>query len=607
MRFLFFFLAFANLLYAQDSPPAPRLHLSIIGSDKPDFLSSQKWTAPLSYSTLHRDTASLLRYADTILIQLQRKGFWAASIDSVTWQKDSCKIQFFVGDVYKFNKILNGNIDGVTLDEIGFRPNMYEQQVISPKTVNGLKEKIVQWAENHGYPFCSVWLAVETDTPTKGEVTGRLFWKKGNRFILEKPKIEGNARVSERFLEQYLDITHGTPYNEATIQKLRKRIAELPFIEEKQAFSVDFIQERNINKARPHFFLKRKRASRFDVLVGFLPATEPGKPLNVTGNAELEFLNLFGGGQQLRFQWTQVRDESPEAKFFIKLPYVFGLPIGTDANFELYKRDTSYIDVRSEIGVNYQLKANDYVKVFWNTFNTNLLGIDTVTIKATRRLPDVLDVSNNGFGLEYHGENLDYRFCPRKGWSGTIRASVNFKTVRENNKISSLFDENTQNRFNYANLYDSLRNPIAQYRGRVTGNYYMPIGERNVIKIGATGGGIFSSKPLYRNEQFRIGGAKLLRGFSEEALFSNFFAIGTIEYRFLLSQNSYLFGFFDQAYVEDVSIKSRVFDRPSGFGGGLTLETKAGIFGLTIAFGQQQQNGFDFNAAKVHFGYVNLF
>jgi hypothetical protein len=59
--------------------------------------------------------------------------------------------------------------------------------------------------------------------------------------------------------------------------------------------------------------------------------------------------------------------------------------------------------------------------------------------------------------------------------------------------------------------------------------------------------------------------------------------------------------------VEDISIKSRVFDRPSGFGGGLTLETKAGIFGLTIAFGQQQQNSFDFNAAKVHFGYVNLF
>ena len=593
---------------------AQKITLTINSADKPDFLTTQKWNAPLSYSTRHNDTASVLKYLDTIVTQLQQKGFWTASIDSLTWRNNDCKAEFFVGNICKINKILNVNIDGVTLNEIGFRSVLYDNQVISPKTMAGLKEKIAIWYENHGYPFAVVWLGITTtDSTKKDEVTVTLFCKKGKRFILDKPIIEGNARITARFLAKYLDIEAGKPYNEATIVRIKKRLSELSFIQEKQPFAMDFVQERNTNKVRPHFFLKRKRASRFDVLVGFLPSTVPDAPLNVTGNAEMEFQNLFGGGEQLRAQWTQVRTESPEAKFFVKIPYILNLPLGTDANFELYKRDTSYLDVRAEIGINYQTQANDYVKVFWNTFNTTLLQIDTITIKNTRQLPEIIDVVNNGFGVEYHTENFDYRFCPRSGFGVTARAAVNFKQVRENSRISNLYlydydDKNQATRFNFQKLYDTLNTKITQqYRARLTADYYVPIGTRGVLKTSVTSGGIFSEKPLYRNEQFRIGGAKLLRGFSEEALFSNFFAVGTLEYRFLLSQNSYLFGFYDQAYVEDVSIKSRVFDRPAGFGGGLTLETKAGIFGLTIAFGQQQQNGFDFNAAKVHFGYVNLF
>ena len=48
---------------------------------------------------------------------------------------------------------------------------------------------------------------------------------------------------------------------------------------------------------------------------------------------------------------------------------------------------------------------------------------------------------------------------------------------------------------------------------------------------------------------------------------------------------------------------------PFGFGLGLTLETKAGLFGLSYAIGKDSDPSRFVNLrnAKIHFGYVNYF
>jgi outer membrane translocation and assembly module TamA len=85
----------------------------------------------------------------------------------------------------------------------------------------------------------------------------------------------------------------------------------------------------------------------------------------------------------------------------------------------------------------------------------------------------------------------------------------------------------------------------------------------------------------------------------------------TLEYRFLLTTNSYLYSFFDWARVDNTSLNSPPEIDPilwyQGFGAGITFETRAGLFGLSLAFGRQDQLPFDLGAPKVHFGYVSLF
>ncbi|MBK8568141.1 MAG: BamA/TamA family outer membrane protein [Saprospiraceae bacterium] len=96
-------------------------------------------------------------------------------------------------------------------------------------------------------------------------------------------------------------------------------------------------------------------------------------------------------------------------------------------------------------------------------------------------------------------------------------------------------------------------------------------------------GRYFSEEKVYQNEQFRIGGNRLLRGFDEESVFATLFAVFTLEYRLLIGQNSYFYTFGDYGYVEDKRIgQPSRYDNPLGFGGGLTFETSAGVFGISL-------------------------
>ena len=106
---------------------------------------------------------------------------------------------------------------------------------------------------------------------------------------------------------------------------------------------------------------------------------------------------------------------------------------------------------------------------------------------------------------------------------------------------------------------------------------------------------------------YRIGGYRLLRGFDEEAIYTPFYSIFTSEFRLLLSQNSYFNVFTDIGLVEDETKGAQSIDVPIGFGIGLALETRGGIFSLSYALGKNLDNKIEFRNGKIHFGFISLF
>ena len=97
-----------------------------------------------------------------------------------------------------------------------------------------------------------------------------------------------------------------------------------------------------------------------------------------------------------------------------------------------------------------------------------------------------------------------------------------------------------------------------------------------------------------------------IKTFNEEELYATLRSVFTIEYRYLLDQNSHIFAFFDQGLYEN-NAASYMKDRPFGFGAGFSFGTNIGIFSISYALGQQLNNPILMRNGKVHFGYIAYF
>jgi hemolysin activation/secretion protein len=100
---------------------------------------------------------------------------------------------------------------------------------------------------------------------------------------------------------------------------------------------------------------------------------------------------------------------------------------------------------------------------------------------------------------------------------------------------------------------------------------------------------------------------KKLRGFDEESIYTNRFLIATLEYRYLLAQNSWLFGFTDIGRAAYESNSGSYVHNYYGFGAGIAFETNTGIFNVSWAIGKRDDLNLDFRQSKIHIGFVSLF
>src|SRR3569832_1571379 len=127
----------------------------------------------------------------------------------------------------------------------------------------------------------------------------------------------------------------------------------------------------------------------------------------------------------------------------------------------------------------------------------------------------------------------------------------------------------------------------------LTGAYTFPFFSRMTLKLGVIAA-FLQGATNFRNELFRIGGLKSLRGFDEESIYASSFSILKFEYRYLLEQNSYMYVFGDGAWYENNSISDYLRDTPYGFGAGISFQTKAGIFSINYSLGSQFNNPVQF-------------
>lgn len=565
-------------LFAYANAFSQKIELNILFND-----TAIKSSKVITYSK-YINLSALKSEISQVINQLNSKAYLTASLDSILVDSTKYTAYLHLGEQFKWSYLKPVNIDEEVLSKIGFRDKVFNNKPFNQRQLANFLNETINHYENNGFPFAS--LSFDSVQIEGNTFKGNLILNKHHRYKVDSVLIHGTATISERYIQNYIRIKHGDSYNEALIKNISTRIKELPFVDEAQPFKVVF----NETESKIILDLKKKQASRFNGILGIQPNNETGK-LRLTGDVKLNLLNSFKKGEEIVFNWRSIQENTQDLNTGFSYPFVLNTPFGLDYNFKLYKRDTTFIDVFNKIGVRYILKGNNYFSVFYQNKSSSLLS--TKNFASLTVLPDYADISSQLYGIGVYFAKLDYNLNPRKGFSIAAEGAVGTKNIKKNNAIKE-------------SLYNGIKLNSSLYNTTSILDYYIPLKKRSVIKLSSKNG-LTLNESLFDNELIRIGGLFTLRGFDEESIFATFYSIATVEYRYILEQNSFLYLFFDGAYYEKDNVKGYVSDRPIGFGAGMSFDTKAGIFSISYALGKQFDNPILFRSAKIHFGFINYF
>lgn len=609
---LLLFLFIPVFTFSQEKPPADTLKGSLtIDSLKqgPVVDSVLKVAAPSAFFRNRGDyTLRIISINDQYLLdkidyrknfvtkemrakELQRVLFVAFDNAYLTAEYDSLKedstnstAYLNFGDQYKWASLRKGNVDEGVLSQIGFREKLYRNKPVYFKDVKKVQELLIRYFENNGYPFASVKL--DSVKIQGAELEAILSLTKNNLCKIDSVVIKGNAKIANVYIYNYLGIKPGNLYNESQLRKVNTRIAELPFLKATRPANVIFTDK----QTKLFLYLEKKRASQFDGIIGMLPDDVTGKIL-FTGDVHLNLQNGLGRGELIDLNWRRLQTQTQDLKMRVVYPFLLRSPLGIDYNFKLYKKDTTFLEVNQNIGLQYLLIGGNYFKIFYNNKISSLLSTKGLEFSTT--LPPYIDYQTNQYGIGVKYERLDYRLNPRKGFYSVVNASAGTKTIKKNAKLNP-------------EAYNGIKLNSTIYTGDIDAGVFFPVFSRMAIKLGAQAA-FLQAETIFQNELFRIGGLKSLRGFDEESIFASAFSIFKLEYRYILEQNSYMYVFGDGAWYENNSVKNYIHDTPYGFGAGISFQTKAGIFSISYALGSQFNNPIQLRSGKIHFGIVNYF
>jgi hemolysin activation/secretion protein len=257
--------------------------------------------------------------------------------------------------------------------------------------------------------------------------------------------------------------------------------------------------------------------------------------------------------------------------------------VGVEGDFKLFRFDTLYMNTNLRIAAQFSLGETGWLTGYYENKASTTIGDIGIF--------NLADVNSRLYGLGYGFSSLDNAFNPRRGW--TINSSMAIgkrsKSIADNQKqVSNRFDVNLEL------------------------GCFLPLAKNSTVLFLNRSGNILlfedgKTVSLLDNEFYRLGGIKSIRGFDENSILADIYSGFTVEYRWLFDAFSNIFVFTDMMYYMKNSTEDRVEDFPVGFGAGLNLQTKAGMFSISYALGTQQGNPLEFQSAKVHLGYISRF
>ncbi|MCF8336083.1 MAG: hypothetical protein K9H65_05730, partial [Bacteroidales bacterium] len=322
-------------------------YLDIRESDTTDYIMNYSEEPEGHY----KDTAAIGLKLRQSLSEMRSAGFLAASYDSMRIEEDTVITWLHAGRQYHWGRFSVTATDSSLLKRMPFSRQIRKHEVIDLNELNVLEERIVTHLENRGYPFASVKID-RLENVASDTLNATLSVEPGARYVIDSILIKGNDPVSRQYLYPYLDLFPGMVYDESKLQQIPDKIEHLAFLRQIRDFELEFSEDHRVNV---FLYLERVESNQLDGVVGFLPKGD-GK-IRFTGQFDLSLSNLFRRGERIAVNWNSLEERSQELSLQMDYPFMFLQSVGLSADFELFKKDTSFLTTSLYAGISFYIDS----------------------------------------------------------------------------------------------------------------------------------------------------------------------------------------------------------------------------------------------------------
>ena len=520
----------------------------------------------INYNKTFDTFEELKNEVDNTIKNFQKTGFLNASINHIQQIKNN---EYLV-EISLKNKIKYIYVLG--LDSISLKGYENYKIIDDKKTVKlpienvqDFFKKLNQYASQNGFPFNSAkFVNIKAFELNNLQAEIQINYEKQRE--IDKIVVKGYKKFPKSYLKHLAKYKIGKKFDMQQVQESSKLLNQLVFIKQTKKPEILFTAD----STSIYLYIEKLKKNSFDGFIGF-SNDESENNIQLQGYLDFELVNNFNFGEKIEFLYKSEKNTDRILETNIDLPYIFKSPIGINLGLKLTKKDSSFVS------------NEQFANFFYKNSNNHKFSLGLRSINSDEQL----ETPNNNFQdfktvfkdfqYEFIEFNLESLLFP-------VKQSYLFK-ISQGNRIS----DNQENKQVYANM-DFVK--------------IFDFGFKNSLYINFKSE-ILESDTYLSNELSRFGGAKSIRGFDENSLFSNKYFLLITEYRYELSNTIYINSIFDIGNYENKL--TNVYSNIYGVGIGIGLLTKGGLFSINYAVGSDWKDKIDTKNARIHINFRSFF
>ncbi len=536
-----------------------------------------------------RDSTHVVEIGREAEVVLAANGYLEAALKGFEVKEKTLFIDFHRGAVYRLDSLVINGLGESEFQKGGYAKLNQKRPLLSLEDIKLRMEGNLRAFQDHGYPFArfdSLQVSyLERNDTIHSHIRYR--FNAGKLTLIDSVHVEGDIREKESFVRGITGLYSGMVFDQTAVESAPRILNNSIYFKNVDPIEVEFIDEETANLK---ITVEPRQSGKFDFLFGILPPRDESRKIEFTALADFQLVSpLFRAGEVLEFRYDKLVGSSQKLHVKYTQPYLFSSPMNVRVEVDLLKQDTSFLTRYFRLSSAYAFSPQLAVKVYLKSKTSSLISTKHYD---TLSPPPILDAKDQTYGIGFTFNNLDYRFNPRRGWDVLADFGIGRKRVINNPTLDD-------------RIYEGLILRLPKREFEFSIDWYRSLAKRLVLRVGNRTYWL-DQEQYFDNDLLQVGGSRTIRGFDENQFFTHFYSQFTVESRFLLEQNSYLFVFSDYAYLESRAGKNEVL-RPWGIGLGLTYETRAGMVSVTYAVGQVAEFPFQPSRGRIHLGLLNQF